>query len=73
MKRLVTALADDHFIENIHPKITNVIPGIGKASQIKTICLYILRTPSRISEMRCLDPASRDIGSSRINAETVDD
>ena len=61
IERLIAAFADDLFGEGIHPKITNVIVGIGKASQIKSIGLHVPRMPSRISRARCLDPASRDV------------
>jgi hypothetical protein len=34
MKRLIAAVADDHFIEEVHPVITDMISRIGVASQI---------------------------------------
>jgi hypothetical protein len=70
MKRLIAAVADDQFIEEGHPVITDVISCIGKASQIKTIRLHGPRTSSRIDGTRCLDLATWGACMSRINSET---
>jgi hypothetical protein len=56
MKRSVAPVADDHFSEDIHPKIANVILGIGEASQIKTIGLHVLCTSNDISSSQELRP-----------------
>jgi hypothetical protein len=71
MKRSIAAVADDNFIESIHPININVISSIGEASQIKTSCLHVPRMPSRVNGARCLDPATRNACVSRINSETV--
>ena len=73
MKQLVAAVADDHFGEDIHSKITNVIPGIGKASQIKTLVFMFCARRAGSVEQGVFNPfLSGDISSSRINSEIMD-